>query len=259
MNRKSIIFVLVAGVVAAALVFDGVSHRRVKSSEQPVVQSAAATTQPADNAANSTAADQNPDPQGQATDAADANAADADAAQSSEGGAAIDDAQGQPDGDATAADATEPTAEAPQPAPPQPIFIPAGTTLAIRLGEDLGSRISTVNQRFSATLDRDIVVHGQTVIAAGAGVTGRVVGVKPAGAIAGDAKLELKITSLHLDSENLNVVTSTRSFGPTVKGKNKVGRFMKGLVKRAAGQEHEVLLAEQTACSFTLEKRLRIQ
>jgi hypothetical protein len=82
---------------------------------------------------------------------------------------------------------------------------------------------------------------------------------KPAGPLTGDAKLQLKITAISVDNGNLRVVTSTRSFGPAIKGKNKVGRFMKGLVKRAAGQEHEVLLAERTACSFTLQRRLAIQ
>jgi len=255
MNRKSvIIFVLAAGAVAAALVFDGVSHRR--ASNQAVLQNAAMTTQPVDaqaDTANAGSQDQTTDP-ATAGAASDANTA--------EDAAPSDDVQAQADGDGTAADATNAAADAPdgqQPPSPQPIIVPAGTTLAVRLGEDLGSGFSKVNQHFSATLDRDVVVRGQTVIAAGAGVTGRVVAVRPAGAVAGEANLQLKITSVRLDNGNLAVVTSARSFGPTIRGKNKVGRFFKGLAKRAAGQEHEVLLAEQSQCSFTLARRLEIQ
>lgn len=263
MNRKSlIIFVLAAGVVAAALVFDGVSHHRAKNSDQTVAQDAAAaqaaTTQPADASADASNSNQ----QDQSTDPAAADGATADA----EGGQdAAQNGDAQADG-AVAADATDASAdvaEAEQP-PAQPVIVPpvivpAGTTLAIRLGEDLGSGFCKPNQRFSATLNRDIVVRGQTVIAAGTGVTGRVVAVRPAGSVTGLANLQLRITSIHLDNGSLAVATSTRSFGPTVKGKNKVGRFMKGLVKRVAGQEHEVLLAQQTDYSFTLERRLAIQ
>ena len=165
----------------------------------------------------------------------------------------------QSDADASATDLEQPDAEPSQPAPPQPIFIPAGTTLTVRLGEALGSRISEVGQKFSATLDRDVVVGGETVIAAGASVTGKVVSAKPAGPLAGEANLQLKLTSVNADNARLTLATSVRSFGPKIKGKNKVGRFMKGLVKRASGEEKEVLLAEQSACSFTLQHRLQIQ
>ena len=131
--------------------------------------------------------------------------------------------------------------------------------MTVRLGEALGSRISEVGQKFSATLDQDVVVSGQTVIASGARVTGKVVSVRPAGALAGEANLQLKLTSVKVDNANFGLATSVRSFGPKIKGKNKVGRFMKGLVKRASGEEREVLLAEQSAYSFTLRGRLQIQ
>jgi hypothetical protein len=153
----------------------------------------------------------------------------------------------------------QPAADASEPAAAQPIIIPAGTTLTVRLGEALGSRVSEVGQSFSATLDQDVVVGGQTVIAAGASVAGKVVSARPAGAVAGEANLQLKLTSVNVDNANLRLATSVRSFGPKIKGKNKVGRFMKGLVKRASGEEREVLLADQSAYSFTLQRRLQIQ
>jgi len=161
----------------------------------------------------------------------------------------------------------------------QSLVVPAGTTLTVRLGEQLGSKISQVGQSFSATLDQDVVVDGQTAIAAGASVTGKVAFVRPVGALAGEANLQLKLTSVNVDNADLAVVTSIRSFGPTIKGKKKVGRFMKGLFKRgkvgcqftsnselcenlihkATGKEKEVLLAEQSAYSFTLRQPLQIQ
>jgi len=266
MSRKSmIVFVLATTVAVAALVFDGISHRRSRNTDQPVAQNptiqSAATqpeaAQPTTEAANSTDGQND----GQSSDAADATTAESGNGQD----AATDGTTQQADSNGVAADASDSSADAAQQADsaqadaPQPIVVPAGTTLTVRLGEDLGSNISHVNQRFSATLDRDVVVQGQTVIAAGSHVTGKVVAVKPAGPLAGEANLQLRITSVRLDQGNLTLVTSTRSFGPTIKGKNKVGRFMKGLVKRASGQEKEVLLAEQSQYSFTLQKRLEIQ
>ncbi len=260
MNRKAIIlFVLSTGILAAALVFDGVSHRRAANNSQTSSQNAV-TTQPASQPANASANLQNnvqTDAQGGTQDStqndsqtavpADTNAETADPGQN----ATPDDAaQTQTDADAPAADAQ---------AAPQPIIVPAGTALTIRLGEDLGSSSSTAGQSFSATLDRDVVVDGQTAIAAGASVTGKVVAAKPAGALAGEAKLQLKLISVSLDSGKMRLATSVRTFGPKIKGKNKVGKFMKGLVKRASGNEREVLLAQQSAYTFTLQQRLQIQ
>ncbi|HXY77301.1 MAG TPA: hypothetical protein VEH47_00690 [Candidatus Acidoferrales bacterium] len=265
MKTKSIIvFGLATAIVSAALVFDAVSHRH--NSNQAIAQD------PVTNAAASPNSS-NPATDGQASegqaseDQATAPAADsttaADAGQEGQDAAADAAAQGQSDMDASAADVAQPVADADtdasQPAAPQAIFVPAGTTLTVRLGEALGSRISEVGQSFSATLDRDVVVGGQTVITAGARVKGRVVSARRAGAVAGEANLQLKLTSVKVDNANLGLATSVRSFGPKIKGKNKVGRFMKGLVKRASGEEREVLLAEQSTYSFTLRRGVQIQ
>jgi len=263
MKTKSIIvFGLATAIVSAALVFDAVSHRH--NSNQAIAQD------PVTNAAASPNSS-NPATDGQASegqaseDQATAPAADSTTATEAgqEGQDAAPDAAAQGQSDTDAADGAQPVADADadasQPAAPQPIFVPAGTTLTIRLGEALGSRISEVGQSFSATLDRDVVVGGQTVITAGARVKGRVVSARRAGAVAGEANLQLKLTSVKVDNANLGLATSVRSFGPKIKGKNKVGRFMKGLVKRASGEEREVLLAEQSTYSFTLRRGVQIQ
>jgi hypothetical protein len=242
MKTKSIIlFGLATAILTSALVFDGVSRRHPNSNQ-------ASAQSPVTNAA----ADPNSNPatefqpiQGQPTD-------DPSAALVADGTTAADPGQDQaPDAVDQAQTDTDTDS---QPPAPQPIVVPAGTTLTVRLGEALGSSTSEVGQRFSATLDQDVVVRGQTVIAAGASVTGKVVSARPAGAVAGEANLQLKLTSVNVDNANLRLATSVRSFGPKIKGKNKVGRFFKGLVKRASGEEKEVLLAEQSTHSFTLQR-----
>src|SRR5579863_2357395 len=42
----------------------------------------------------------------------------------------------------------------------------------------------------------------------------------------------------------LNIVLAVRGFGSPIKSKNKVGKFVKGLAKRAEGEEREVVLSE---------------
>jgi hypothetical protein len=248
MNSKTIIvFVLTAGMVAAALVYDGVSHRHTGNRGQATSQTPV-TTAPAVESPNASNA------QAEVQSDAQSNVAPADATP------ATDPGQDAASGDAPAdASQAQTDADAPAAAAAQPIVVPAGTTLTVRLGEQLGSRISEANQSFSATLDHDVVVGGQTVIAAGASVTGKVAFARPAGALAGEANLQLKVTSVNVNNTDMPVVTSVRSFGPKIKGKNKVGRFMKGLAKRAVGDEREVLLAQQSAYSFTLRHGLQIE
>ena len=147
----------------------------------------------------------------------------------------------------------------PEPAPPQPIVVPAGTALAVRLTEELGSKTSQSGQTFSATVDKDVIVDGQTAISAGANVTGSVVSAKPAGHIAGEANLVLRLTSVNINNIDQTIVTSARSFGPTIKAKGKVKKFLGGLAKRAEGDEKEVDLAAQSAYTFTLKQALQIQ
>lgn len=255
MNTKSIIvFGLATAIITSALVYDGVSHRsktngNPAASQNQMTDAAASTntSNPGTDAQPATANDQSAAP---ATDSATAT----DAGQDGQ----AQDAQTQNGADASG-DQPAADADASQDAAPQPIIVPAGTTLTVRLEEALGSRISEAGQKFSATLDQDVIVGGQTVIAAGARVTGKVLFARPAGALAGEANLQLKLTSVRVDNASLGLATSVRSFGPPIRGKNKVGKFMKGLVKRASGEEREVLLAEQSAYSFTLRGGLRIQ
>lgn len=139
------------------------------------------------------------------------------------------------------------------------IVIPTGTELSLRLAEPLGSKISQADQIFSATVDHDIDIHGRTVIPAGTPVTGKVVLARAAGRLSGEATLQLQVTSVKINRHEIGVLTSVRSFGPTIQGKNKVGRFMKGLAKRMDGEEREVLLAEQTAYTFNLSSPIQIR
>jgi hypothetical protein len=109
--------------------------------------------------------------------------------------------------------------EAKQAQAPQPVVIPAGTTLTVRLGDAVGSKISQAGQSFSATLANSVQVSGQTIIPAGASAAGNVVDAKPLGRFAGGASLSLKLTSVTVNGQQMPVETSTVTH--TAKGKGK--------------------------------------
>jgi hypothetical protein len=156
--------------------------------------------------------------------------------------------------------APAPAAAQPEPpAPPQPIVVSAGTAITIRLTEELGSKTSQSGQTFGATIDKDVIVDGQTAIPASSNVTGRVVTAKPAGRLAGEATLVLRLTSVNINNIDQSIVTSARSFGPKIKAKGTVRKFLGGLAKRAEGDEREVDLPAQSAYAFTLKQDLQIQ
>lgn len=287
MNKKSIIvFVLATTVLAGALVFDGVSHRRAVNNNQAIAQSPVTPTVPAASATlpkpdagipldTPAAVTPGMDPAPQQT---------------------IDTASQVQPYDARDTDTvpvqpvvvkhvvvarTITPAEAPQPAPAPPVVlaaatgvdtnspppsvskhtvvVPAGALLTIRLGEELGSDISEVGQSFSGTLDRDVTVNGKTAIAAGAAVTGKVAFARPVGPVAGEPTLELRVVSVNVNNSDIPVVTSIRSFGPKVKSQNKVSRFVIGVLKRYQHEEKEVVLDDQSAYSFTLRQPLQIR
>jgi hypothetical protein len=250
-NKKMLLFGLATAVLSGALVFDGVSRSRTLTGNQAALPNA--MTAPA--AVQAVPAPANPaDPNLDAPTETTTNAAetDVDAAQGARQEQNSDAAQAaQPDDDSANADGPADAS--------QPIIIPAGTTLTVRLGEDLGSQISETGQSFSGTLDQDVSIDGQTVLPVGTSVGGKVVLAKPFGHFEGEAVLELKLTSINLNNANLGLATAVRNFGSPIKDKNKVRKVFKGLAKRAEGDEHEVVLGNQSAYAFTLRQPLQIQ
>jgi len=102
---------------------------------------------------------------------------------------------------------------------PQPVVVPAGTTLTVRLGQSVGSKISTAGDAFSATLASAVTVDGNTVIPAGAKARGTVVDAKPLGRFKGGALLEVRLTSITVNGTAQRIETSAVS--RTQKGKGK--------------------------------------
>ena len=177
---------------------------------------------------------------------------------------------------------------APQSAPPVPVTltIPAGKVLTVRLADEVGSKVSQPGQSFGGTLAKSVDVNGEVAISAGARVEGEVVDAKPLGRFAGGALLQLKLTSIRVNGEQLPVQTAT--FTQTLKGKGKrtgamigggagLGALIGGLagggkgaaIGAAAGAgagtagtaftgNKEIVLPAESAVSFKLKESLKI-
>ena len=125
--------------------------------------------------------------------------------------------------------ASQPKAQSkaePKPVKAEPIVVPAGTALTVRLGQAVGSKISQAGQSFSGTLASAIVVGGKTAIPAGTAVSGTVTDAKPLGRFAGGASLSLKLDSINLGGSDRAIQTAAVT--QSAKGKGKRTAVMAG-------------------------------
>ena len=103
-------------------------------------------------------------------------------------------------------------AQAPAPQPPPPpaaVNLPAGTTMRVRLDQDLGSKINQPGDVFRATVVSDVVHNGQLVIPAGARAAGMVIDAQPLGRFKGQALLAIRLDRVETQWGAYPVHTST--------------------------------------------------
>lgn len=111
-------------------------------------------------------------------------------------------------------------ASAPQgPPPPAAIDLPTGTSIRVRLDQDLGSKISQAGDSFSATVADDVTLDGQTVIERGARADGTVIDAQPLGKFKGGALLQVRLERVHTKWGSYPVATSSISRAEKGKGK----------------------------------------
>lgn len=102
-----------------------------------------------------------------------------------------------------------------------PIPIPAGTRIAVRLQETVSSKGSASGQEFTAVLDEPIVVNEKMVAPRGAAAYGRVATARPSGRLRTPAALYLRLTAIEMNGKLQPVATNLvgRS-GPSHKKRN---------------------------------------
>jgi hypothetical protein len=122
-------------------------------------------------------------------------------------------------------EATQAALPPPPPPPPvekpkhQPIVVPAGTALIVRVGQALGSKTSQTGQTFLATLAQPVTVGGRTAIPGGATLSGTVMSAKAKGKFKGEGELSLALMSVTVKGKTYSIQTSP--LDSTVKGKGK--------------------------------------
>ena len=113
-------------------------------------------------------------------------------------------------------------AKASAPAAPQPVTLPEGTVITVRLNERVSSKDSSPGDRFTATVVQPVQVDGKDVIPKGAAVTGTVTDAKARGKIKGSATLRLVLDSVTINDKKYDIQTTA------------VARSMQGKGKRTA-------------------------
>jgi hypothetical protein len=90
-----------------------------------------------------------------------------------------------------------------------PLEIPSGTPVTVRLLSTVSSAISHAGDEFAATLDQPIVVDGKTVAPEGAEVTGRVLAARHSGRLMHPGYLRIALASVTLEGQKVPLQTSS--------------------------------------------------
>lgn len=86
--------------------------------------------------------------------------------------------------------------------------IPSGTSIAVRLIDDIDSQKAQVGDTFRASLNEPLVVAGRTLADRGADATLKLIEEKESGRIAGKAVLAIQLVSVKIGGRDVAVTTS---------------------------------------------------
>lgn len=92
---------------------------------------------------------------------------------------------------------------------PSTLTVPAGTPLVVRLQATLSSASAEPGQEFDAVLEEPLVVDGQTVVARGTPVIGRVVAARHSGHLSNSGYIRLALASVEISGKQVPVQTSS--------------------------------------------------
>ena len=90
-------------------------------------------------------------------------------------------------------------------------IIPEGTELQLSLTEPLSSKLSDVGDEVYATLRRDVVIDGRTILPKGTEVIGRVTLAKPAGRPFKGGRLHVTFERVRMDGQEQRLAVVVRS------------------------------------------------
>lgn len=165
-------------------------------------------------------------------------------------------------------------------------MVPAGTVLTVRLGQAIGSKISSPGDSFTATLAQPVRVKGNNVIPVGVAARGKVIDAQPLGKLKGGALLEVRLTSITINGVAQPIDTASVSREIQGKGKRSAalaggGAALGGIIGGIAGGgkgaaigllagggaggagaaytgNQEIVLPAESALSFKLKAPLQV-
>jgi hypothetical protein len=93
----------------------------------------------------------------------------------------------------------------------EPVTIPAGTAIRVRLNESLGTQLNRPGDRFDAALELPLIVNGRQAAPRGADVYGIVRECLPSGHLKGRAVLMLSLREIVVDGRSIPLQTDSQT------------------------------------------------
>jgi hypothetical protein len=100
--------------------------------------------------------------------------------------------------------------EKPSPSSPvvEPVIIPAGASITVRLQQSLSSKSAVPGQHFEAVIDEPVVIDDRTILPAGALVSGHVVAVHRSGRLHHPGEIALTLDTVTVGDRQVPIATS---------------------------------------------------
>lgn len=92
---------------------------------------------------------------------------------------------------------------------PEPLVIPSGTPITVRLQTVVSSATSNPGDQFQAVLDQPIEANGSMLAPQGAAVVGRVINVRHSGRLSHPAFLRIALSSITVDGKSVPIQSSS--------------------------------------------------
>jgi hypothetical protein len=87
--------------------------------------------------------------------------------------------------------------------------IPSGTTVVVRMIDDVDSQRDRIGQTFRASVDEPVMVNGETVIPRGADVLAKLVDDKESGKLTGRTELTMDLMSVQINGRMVDIDTQS--------------------------------------------------
>lgn len=112
----------------------------------------------------------------------------------------------------------------------QPITLPAGTSLLVRMIDSVDSSTNKIGDPFQASLEGPLVVGNTVVAQKGADVYGKLAQAKAAGQLSGAAQLTLELTGIRINGRIVPIDSTDYSLAGTSRGKQSAERIGGGAI-----------------------------